>query len=79
MALLKNTNAHAVRMTGKVGRNITVWNIPPQGEVEVPGDGLGAPRGVVVVQPKAQKKAAPKKAKKAKKEEAKVEEPKTDK
>lgn len=77
MTILKNTNTHALRFTTKVGKNIQVFNIPAGGEVDVPGDGTGYPKGLVTVRTK---KAPSKKAKPVKEEPkaVKKEEPKAD-
>jgi len=49
MAILENTNSHAVRMTGKVAGTTTVWNIPPFTKIDVQGRPGGAPPGVRVI------------------------------
>ena len=69
MTKLKNTNAHAVRFTLKVGRQVQVFNVAAGGEVEVPGDGVGFPKGLVrVAAKKAVKKTEPKKSESKKSE-----------
>jgi len=77
MTILKNTNAHALRFTTKVGRTVQVFNVPAGGEVDVPGDGTGYPKGLVKVRAT---KSPSKKAKPVKEEPkaVKKEEPKAD-
>ena len=59
-----NRNAHAMRFTTKVGRIIKGFNVPAGAEVEIPGDGIGLPSGLVKVTKPVSKKAAKKAVKK---------------
>ena len=59
MTILKNTNAHALRFTVKIGKNIQVFNVPAGAEVDLPGNGTGYPKGLILVKAKKVAKKAP--------------------